>query len=101
MESKALYASSKAAVDTLTQFAAIEGAPLHVRVNAINPGITGAPMPPTTAQQWADMAADATLVGSPNSAEELAAFVLFVADNKTGRFFNGSLLKIDGGMGVK
>ena len=43
----------------------------------------------------------ALLTSKPQTLEELAAFVLFVADNQTGRFFNGSTLIVDGGFGVK
>jgi NAD(P)-dependent dehydrogenase (short-subunit alcohol dehydrogenase family) len=106
-ESIALYAASKSAVDTLTQFAAIEGAPLHVRVNAVNPGMTRPAPPPTDAlapgasDQFANMCAQSSLVPTPNTTDELAAFVMFVADNKTGRFFNGSLLRMDGGLACK
>jgi NAD(P)-dependent dehydrogenase (short-subunit alcohol dehydrogenase family) len=100
------YAATKSAVDTLTRFGALEGAALHVRVNAVNPGVTasegvGVLFGGSDDKIHAAAESMGTLVSHVLSTDELARFVLFVADNTTGRFFNGSTLNIDGGVGVQ
>jgi len=96
------YAASKAAVDSMTKSAALEGAPQFVRVNAVNPGITSTQ---TVLDKFGGSkeAVDSFMgrLGQPNpnvqTPEELAQFILFLADNTTGRYFVGSRLVIDGG----
>jgi len=95
-----LYAATKSAVDTLTKFAALEGAPSFVRVNAFNAGMTRTEGT-LALPNLDDFEKGALLVQPAQSVDELAQFVLFVADNKTGRFFNGSTLLVDGGINVK
>jgi len=97
-----VYAATKAAVDTLSKFAALEGAPSFVRVNAVNPGLTRTEATLAFGDATLDHLEQSALLVQPSqSVDELAQFVLFIADNKTGRFFNGSSLVVDGGGSVK
>lgn len=101
----ALYAASKAAVDLLTQHAALEGAPLHVRVNAINPGRVASEGALKafggSKEAYAKEAAPAQLQATPLAVEEIARMALFIADPTTGRGFNGSRVHMDAGVNVK
>jgi NAD(P)-dependent dehydrogenase (short-subunit alcohol dehydrogenase family) len=99
-----VYAATKAAVDTLTKFAALEGAAGFVRVNAVNPGNVSSEGLVTLVGGAANVdafTAGCSLVNGAATPDELSKFVLFIADNKTGRFFNGSTLLMDGGMNIK
>lgn len=100
------YAASKAAVDTLSQFGALEGAPLRVRVLAINPGATASEGAVTVAAggdeaAFRQYAGQHNLIPDAMSTGELATIVAFLADNKTARYITGSSIKIDGGMNIK
>jgi len=100
----AVYASTKAAVDLLVRHAAVEGAPLRVRVNSVNPGMTTSEGVLTLfggADVHAQRTAATTLVPAAASTTEIAEFVKFIAENRTGRFINGSNLLIDGGYALK
>lgn len=100
----AVYAATKSAVDTLTRFGALEGAAGFTRVLAINPGFTGSEGAQDAfggADAHTQMNAVVSLVPDPATTSEIAQSVLFLADAKTGRFFNGATIVQDGGFGVK
>ncbi|KAJ3013382.1 hypothetical protein HKX48_005792 [Thoreauomyces humboldtii] len=95
----AIYASSKAFMDTFTKASAKEGRTHNVRVNSISPG------PVTTAGALATMggseeavhaiAKKMTLRDTAGAPEEVASFVLDVVSNA---LINGANLLIDGGI---
>jgi NAD(P)-dependent dehydrogenase (short-subunit alcohol dehydrogenase family) len=92
----ALYSASKAAVLSLTKSAAMEYAPLNIRINAVSPGRIVTPM--MLASKIADMKAVAAglplrRMGEP---EEVAAAVLWLASDAAS-FVVGHNLTIDGG----
>jgi NAD(P)-dependent dehydrogenase (short-subunit alcohol dehydrogenase family) len=92
----ALYAASKAAVISLTRSAAMEYAPLGVRINAVSPGRITTPM--MLASKIADMEAVAAALpikrmGRP---EEVAEAVVWLA-SEAASFVVGHNLSIDGG----
>ncbi|MGO8865186.1 MAG: SDR family NAD(P)-dependent oxidoreductase [Alphaproteobacteria bacterium] len=92
----ALYAASKAAVISLTRSAAMEYAPLGIRINAVSPGRITTPM--MLAAKIADVEAVAAALplkrmGQP---EEVAEAVLWLASDAAS-FVVGHNLSIDGG----
>ena len=103
-EAMGLYAMSKSAVDTLSKFGALEGAPLHVRVLAINIGTAGSDGALTAfggAEGFETLSKGLALVQPALSVEEVAQTVLFLSDNKKARFITGSTFLVDGGVNIK
>jgi NAD(P)-dependent dehydrogenase (short-subunit alcohol dehydrogenase family) len=96
------YCTSKAALDMMTQAAAIELAPKKVRVNAINPGVVvtnlhrAAGLDPTAYQAFLDRSMKTHPIGRPGTPDEIAAMAAFlVSDEAT--WITGALHSIDGG----
>jgi NAD(P)-dependent dehydrogenase (short-subunit alcohol dehydrogenase family) len=96
------YCVSKSAVDQLTRCAAIEMAPLGVRVNAVNPGVTvtnlhrrsGMAEPQYAA--FLERSKETHPLGRPGQPEEIAALILFLASDRAG-WMTGETIPIDGG----
>ncbi len=96
------YCVSKSAVDQLTRCAAIEMAPLGVRVNAVNPGVTvtnlhrrsGMAEPQYAA--FLERARETHPLGRPGQPDEIAALILFLASDRAG-WMTGETIPIDGG----
>ena len=91
-----LYSASKAAVVSLTKSAALEYAPLGIRINAVSPGRVETPM--MLASGIADMKAvaaglPARRLGTP---EEVAEAVVWLASDASS-FVIGHNLSVDGG----
>jgi NAD(P)-dependent dehydrogenase (short-subunit alcohol dehydrogenase family) len=97
-----LYSASKGALASLTRAAAIEWAPLGIRVNAVAPGLTDTPL----AQAWFNdqpdppsfrKSVEATIpqrrLATP---EDVAAAVLFLASDES-THITGVTLAVDGG----
>ncbi|MEU7742766.1 SDR family oxidoreductase [Nonomuraea sp. NPDC049158] len=99
----AVYAASKAAVESLTRAWAIELAYLGIRVNAVAPGVVDsqdAPREGFTAEQVrvaTEMFAAATVQGRPGRAEEIATWVLHLGTPGEG-YVTGQVLSVDGGL---
>jgi NAD(P)-dependent dehydrogenase (short-subunit alcohol dehydrogenase family) len=90
------YASSKAALLTLTREMAAEFAPLGVRTNAISPGeIDTAMLSPGTAA-FADREVPMRRLGKPS---EVAAAIYFLC-SEAASYVNGTELHINGGQHV-
>ena len=96
------YCVSKAAVDHLTRCAAIEMAPLGVRVNAVNPGVTVTNLHRRSGMDEAQYAAflerskTTHPIGRPGNANEVADLILFLASDRAG-WMTGETIPIDGG----
>ena len=96
------YCVSKAGVDHLTRCAALELAPLGVRVNAVNPGVTVTNLHRRSGMGEAQYAAflerskDTHPLGRPGQAAEIAALILFLASDRAG-WMTGETIPIDGG----
>ncbi|WP_250517135.1 glucose 1-dehydrogenase [Caballeronia sp. INDeC2] len=93
-----LYTASKHAVEGLTKSAALEAAPLGVRVNAVAPGPVETDMlERLTASQERKAAMLATVplkrAGTP---DEIADAIVFVASAKSS-FMTGEVLRVNGG----
>jgi len=96
------YCVSKAGVDHLTRCAALELAPLGVRVNAENPGVTVTNLHRRSGMGEAQYAAflerskETHPLGRPGQAGEIAALILFLASERAG-WMTGETIPIDGG----
>jgi NAD(P)-dependent dehydrogenase (short-subunit alcohol dehydrogenase family) len=96
------YCVSKAGVDHLTRCAALELAPLGVRVNAVNPGVTVTNLHRRSGMGEAQYAAflerskETHPLGRPGQAAEIAALILFLASDRAG-WMTGETIPIDGG----
>ena|SRR5438067_966916 len=96
------YNVSKAGVDQLTRCAALELAPLGVRVNAVNPGVTVTNLHRRSGMDEAKYAAfldrskETHPLGRPGQPQEVAALILFLASDRAG-WMTGETIPIDGG----
>lgn len=95
---QAHYVASKGAIAALTRAAALEGAPLGVRANAVAPGPIRTPM---AGERLADPAQVEWLtgrvplgrIGEPTEVAELAAFLL----SERASYMSGEVVYVDGG----
>jgi NAD(P)-dependent dehydrogenase (short-subunit alcohol dehydrogenase family) len=96
------YCVSKSAVDQLTRCAAIELAPLGVRINAVNPGVTVTNLHRRSGMDDAQYAAflerskTTHPLGRPGQPADVAEMILFLASEKAG-WMTGETIPIDGG----
>src|SRR6266850_4862787 len=96
------YCVSKSAMDQLTRCAAIEMAPIGVRVNAVNPGVTVTNLHRRSGMADAQYAAflerskETHPLGRPGRPEEIAELILFLASDRAG-WMTGETIPIDGG----
>ena len=96
------YCVSKAAVDHLTRCAALEMAPLGVRVNAVNPGVTvtnlhrrsGMAEPQYAA--FLERSKETHPLGRPGQPDEVAELIVFLASDRA-QWMTGETIPIDGG----
>jgi NAD(P)-dependent dehydrogenase (short-subunit alcohol dehydrogenase family) len=96
------YCVSKAAVDQLTRCAAIELAPLGVRVNAVNPGVTvtnlhrRSGMDETQYAAFLERSKQTHPLGRPGRPEDVAELILFLASDAAS-WMTGETIPVDGG----
>ena len=96
------YCVSKAGVDHLTRCAAIELAPIGVRVNAVNPGVTvtnlhrRSGMDETQYAAFLERSKTTHPIGRPGNVKEVADLILFLASDRAG-WMTGETIPIDGG----
>ena len=96
------YCVSKAAVDHLTRCAALEFAPLGVRVNAVNPGVTVTNLHRRSGMGESQYAAflerskETHPLGRPGRPEEVASLILYLASDQA-EWMTGETIPIDGG----
>jgi NAD(P)-dependent dehydrogenase (short-subunit alcohol dehydrogenase family) len=96
------YCVSKSAVDQLTRCAAIEMAPLGVRVNAVNPGVTVTNLHRRSGMDEGQYAAflerskTTHPLGRPGQPDDIASLILFLASDRAG-WMTGETIPIDGG----
>jgi glucose 1-dehydrogenase len=104
----AAYAASKGAVLALTRAAALELAPLQIRVNAVLPGAVDTPMLHAGLRRGAATAAAEagarlaelsarTALGRVADPDEIARAIVFLADGTQSSFMTGQALVVDGG----
>ena len=96
------YCVSKAAVDHLTRCAALELAPIGVRVNAVNPGVTVTNLHRRSGMDEARYAAflerskETHPLGRPGRPDDVASLILFLASDRAS-WMTGETIPIDGG----
>lgn len=96
------YCVSKAALDHLTRCAALEMAPLGVRVNAVNPGVTitnlhrRSGMDEEKYAAFLERSKDTHPLGRPGEPGEVAALIVFLASERAA-WMTGETIPIDGG----
>ena len=102
MPNTAVYAASKAALNSLTRTAAYELAPRGIRVNSVNPGPTNTAifgklgMPDEAVQEFASAMQNRIPLGRFGEPGDVAALVAFLASDEAS-FITGAELNIDGG----
>jgi 3-oxoacyl-[acyl-carrier protein] reductase len=96
----AAYAAMKAGVLGLTRAAAVELAPMRIRVNAVLPGMVGTPASKAQFDAGTLAAREAAMpLGRFGAPEDIAAAVAFLASGD-GAYVNGAELVVDGGWTV-
>lgn len=90
------YSSTKAALIGLTRSLAKEVAPSGIRVNCVAPGVINTDMVQVLGEETLRQLAEETPVGRLGTAEDIAAAVAFLADNRAS-FITGQVLTSDGG----
>ena len=96
------YNVSKAGVDHLTRCAAIEMAPIGVRVNAVNPGVTvtnlhrRSGMNETQYAAFLERSKETHPIGRPGQPTDVAELILFLASDRAS-WMTGETIPIDGG----
>lgn len=105
MPNTAVYAASKAALNSYTRTAATELAPRKIRINSVNPGPVSTPIFSKTGMEEAQLQGFATAMqeriplkrfGQP---EEIAKLVAFLASNDA-LYITGAEFNIDGGISI-
>jgi NAD(P)-dependent dehydrogenase (short-subunit alcohol dehydrogenase family) len=93
-----VYVASKHAVEGLTKTAALEGAALGVRVNAVAPGPVATPMLDRFTGSAEAKAGFLAMIPAKRAAtaDEIAQTILFLASDKA-RFLTGQIVGVDGG----
>ncbi|MGB6152817.1 MAG: SDR family oxidoreductase [Pricia sp.] len=105
MPNTAIYAASKAALNSYTRTAATELAPRKIRINSVNPGPVSTPIFGKTGmeQMQLDGFAEAMQNRIPlkrfGQPEDIAKLVAFLASDDAS-FITGSEYNIDGGMNI-
>lgn len=98
----AAYCASKGGVLMLTKAAALEWAPLNIRVNSVHPGFIDTPMVANSVMLQADgnekkaMLVAAHALGRFGIPREIADAILFLASDESS-FMTGAELVVDGG----
>ena len=102
MPNTAVYAASKAALNSLTRTAAYELAPRHIRVNSVNPGPVNTAifgklgMPEEAIKDFATAMQNRIPLKRFGEPEDIANLVAFLASDESS-FITGAEYNIDGG----
>jgi len=102
MPNTAVYAASKAALNSLTRTAAYELAPRHIRVNAVNPGPVNTAifgklgLPDDAIKEFATAMQNRIPLKRFGEPEDIANLVAFLASDESS-FITGAEYNIDGG----
>ncbi|WP_105317127.1 SDR family oxidoreductase [Thermus tenuipuniceus] len=96
-----IYSATKAAVVAMTRAAALEFAPMGVRVNAICPGTVDTPSLRERARDESGLKkfAERQPLGRLGRPEEIAALAVYLASDE-GAFATGGVFVVDGGLSL-
>jgi len=95
-----IYAGTKAAIEEITRCAALEGAPLGIRVNAVAPGHVETPMFNRVIGDNQDVktaVAGMIPLGRVGEPREIGDAIIFMTSDKAS-FLTGEIITIDGGL---
>lgn len=96
----AVYAATKAALESMTRALAIEMAAKGVRLNAVAPGVIETPMSRRLVRRRRDKLEQSiplTRLGQP---ADVAATVLWLASDSVAAYITGQVVVVDGGLGL-
>jgi 3alpha(or 20beta)-hydroxysteroid dehydrogenase len=94
------YCASKWAVRGMTKVAALELAPVGIRVNSIHPGLIETPMLDTYKEIGLnDRVVSVIPLGRSAEADEVSSLALYLASDDS-KYSTGSEFIVDGGMGA-
>lgn len=105
MPNTAIYAASKAALNSYTRTASTELAPRKIRINSVNPGPVETPifgktgMPEEQLKAFAEAIQNRIPLKRFGKPEEIAHLVTFLASDNAS-FITGSEFNIDGGINI-
>jgi NAD(P)-dependent dehydrogenase (short-subunit alcohol dehydrogenase family) len=105
LEGHAVYAGTKAAIDSFARGWALEFKDRRIRVNILSPGPTQTAivdklgLPPEQKGPMLEAMASTIPLGRLGRAEDLAKAALFLASDQS-EFVTGVNLRVDGGMGI-
>lgn len=94
---QANYAASKGAIEAMTRSLAVELAKRNITVNCIAPGVIETEMSAEVRKLGHEEIMSRQLIKRYGRAEEIAAWVVFLASNH-GEFITGEVLAINGGL---
>ncbi len=97
LSNRAPYCASKAGMHGLTKQAAVELAPLGIRVNAVAPGFTDTPIAKMFDKDVVAEIVRLVPLRRRATSDEVADFVAFLASDAAA-YITGSILPIDGGL---
>lgn len=97
MPGASVYAASKHAVEGIVKSAALELAPLGIRVNAVAPGPIATQMLDRFTGGHPDVMAAHVPLGRLGASEEIAQAALWLV-SPAAAYTNGAVLRVDGGM---
>ena len=97
----AMYAASKAAIDSLTRSMAVENAPIGIRINNINPGYIASAAMEGILQRSSEEEQMTHHIPykRPGKAQEVAELVLWLASGSCS-YLTGQTIFIDGGLSI-
>ncbi len=93
------HGTAKAALNTFARFVACEAGPLGVNVNVVAPGFVRTEASAHMPQELQRRLAERTPLGRVAEAEDVARAIAMLAGEEAG-FVTGTVLHVDGGLGV-
>lgn len=93
-----VYGSSKASVILSTKVLAQEFSQMHIRVNAVAPGMIETDMADDMGEKAKKAMVESTAIKRLGKTEEVANIVVFLASEESS-YINGQIIRVDGGIG--